>query len=324
MKAIPTTKLVFCYKETLKFMQKKIFNKIYIEISNICNLACTFCPEVEREKKVMKADFFQQLLPEVNPLCEQITLHLMGEPLAHPEFKKIVHICQEQDAKVNLTTNGILLEKYKNDLLSPCFRQINFSIQSFKDNFPLGDIEKYLNSIFEFSKRAMEVRPDLYINYRLWNLLETNDNANELNQYVIDYFSNKFEKHINPNVDSNLIKSKHITSRIYFHFDTRFEWPSLNAPFVSCQGSCYGGVNQLAIHADGTVVPCCLDKEAKINLGRWPQQSLMDIINSQRAQELVSGFKSKKVVETLCQHCSFRTRFDKKMLKHPKGENLHL
>ena len=32
----------------------KRFNKIYLEISNVCNLSCAFCPGTKRQKHIIK------------------------------------------------------------------------------------------------------------------------------------------------------------------------------------------------------------------------------------------------------------------------------
>ena len=127
------------------------FKRVYIEISNICNLQCSFCPVVDRDKKIMSLELFEHTIKQVAPLTEQVCLHLMGEPLAHPDFSEIIKICENEGVKINLTTNGVLLNRYS-DLLSTstAFHQINFSIHSFKDNFKDKSIMPYLTDILNF------------------------------------------------------------------------------------------------------------------------------------------------------------------------------
>jgi radical SAM protein with 4Fe4S-binding SPASM domain len=290
-----------------------MFFRTYIEISNICNLQCTFCPEVEREKKVLSADEFRIILKKVLPYTEQVCLHLMGEPLAHPQFKEILHICNEEGAVIHLTTNGTYLQKFDFDLFyrAKCLRQINFSLHSFKDNYPDKDIRPYLFDILQFSKEAMVHRPELYINYRLWNLPTISGNKDE-NQEIINHICEYFQVPINENVDVSYKKSKNITGRIYFHFDTRFDWPNINDPLRSEHGFCHALSQQLGIHADGTVVPCCLDKEAQIPLGNLLSQGLDEVIGSDLFQRMQQGFKQRKLVHDLCKRCSYIQRFDKK------------
>ncbi len=294
-------------------LQGMRFLRTYIEISNICNLQCTFCPEVEREKKILSPIHFRKILREVLPYTEQICLHLMGEPLAHPDFAEILKICDEEKAVVQLTTNGTFLNKfgYETFFQSTSLRQINFSIHSFKDNYPNKDIRPYLFDILQFSREALTAKPELYINYRLWNLPDV-DQAKEENRSIIDYVCEYFQVPINETVDVAFKKSKNITGRVYFHYDTRFEWPSLSNPFQGEKGFCHALSQQIGIHADGTVIPCCLDKEAKIPLGNVLEESFESIVNGERLKKIREGFQRHHLVEELCQKCTYIKRFDKK------------
>lgn len=290
------------------------FLRTYIEISNICNLQCTFCPEVERDKKILSTDDFRKVLKQVLPYTEQICLHLMGEPLAHPEFPKILKICEEEGAVIHLTTNGTFLSKYGFDtfLKSKAIRQINFSLHSFKDNFPGQDMRPYLYDILQFSKDALTEKPELYINYRLWNLLQTTEMKNE-NQDIIDHVCEFFQVPLNERIDVGFKKSKNITGRLYFHFDSRFEWPNYGDPDRGDKGFCHALSQQIGIHADGTVVPCCLDKEAGIPLGNVLKDSFESILGSERLTKMRDGFKKQILTEELCRKCTYIKRFDKKL-----------
>ncbi len=291
------------------------FLRTYIEISNICNLQCTFCPEVEREKKILSKEQFRKILKQVLPHTEEICLHLMGEPLAHPEFAAILEICQEEGAVVQLTTNGTYLSKYDFSILlkSTCLRQINFSLHSFRDNFPDKDMRPYLFDILEFSRQALKERPELYINYRLWNLGTLK--GPEVNKDIIDHVCEFFQVPVNERVDVGFKKSKNISGRVYFHFDSRFKWPSFQDPEQGEKGFCHALSQQIGIHADGTVVPCCLDKEAGIPLGNVLEQSFESILNSERLLKVREGFKQHLLVEELCRKCTYIQRFSKKSIQ---------
>lgn len=260
---------------------------------------------------------FEGILKQVAPVTEVICLHLLGEPLAHPQLQKILEICKQYKTLVDLTTNGILVKKHKDLIIrSNCVRQINFSLQAFKDNFPDKDPESYLLPIFDFVKAAHESRPELYTNFRLWNQ-ESNDSDNETELRKIESY---FNITINRNIELGAIKSKKIWNRLYLNFDSRFEWPSYSIPNQGTKGRCHGTTNHIGIHADGTVVPCCLDKNANINLGNLKQQSLNNILESDRFKNMRDGFLNGIIVEDFCQHCSFIKRFSKndKAQKMPK------
>ncbi|MCR9204585.1 MAG: radical SAM protein [Halobacteriovoraceae bacterium] len=290
-----------------------MFKRIHIEISNICNVQCSFCPVVERPKDILSPTDFRKIIKQSVPLTEDVCLHLMGEPLAHPEIEEILTIAKNEGAQLQITTNGILIKKLTDLILEgQAVRQINFSLQAFRDNFPDKPLAPYLLPILEFSKRAMLERPDLYINFRLWNFgVESFSKNEELISFIEEYLNVSVKR----DVDPGGIKSKKLfkDKRLYFHFDSRFDWPSPDFPPRTEVGTCHGMRNHIGIHADGTVVPCCLDKEAVINLGNCLDEKLETILNSERAVSIKEGFEQNKLVEDLCQKCTFIKRFDSKI-----------
>lgn len=288
----------------------KQFKRIYLEITNLCNLNCSFCPIDQRSAKEMSYDNFVKTIDQARPMADQICLHLMGEPLAHPNIDQILNYCSEVESKIQLTTNGLLLDKFKESIVkNNCVAQVNISLQSYMDNFPKANLKKYLDKVFSFIEFAHEKRSDLYINLRLWNLDDSDEN--ESNNLVFDYLDDKLNIEINRRVDVGGIKSKKIKDHLYLHFDSRFEWPRMDLPYQGEQGRCRALIDHIAIHADGTVVPCCLDDQKIINLGNCFESNLESIINSNRASEMKQGFLNGVLKEELCKRCSYINRFKK-------------
>jgi radical SAM protein with 4Fe4S-binding SPASM domain len=285
------------------------FRKIYVEIGNICNLQCSFCPEVDREKFRLSEEQLRRTLNQIKPHTDRACFHLMGEPTAHPLFARFVEVAAEIGVPLEITTNGTLLNpELEAALLSPIVHQVNFSLQSFLDNFPGKNIATYLGKILAFTERALEARPDLYLNYRLWNLQagETEDSRNE---EILRAVEEKFSLSINRRVEPRLTKSKNLKGRLYLHYDTRFEWPHPVNPVVREKGTCQGTRTHVGIHADGTVVPCCLDKEARIPLGNVNRQSFQEVLGGARFQAIHQGFQKGQIAEDLCKRCKYAERF---------------
>jgi len=287
--------------------------RVYVEISNVCNLKCDFCPTVERQSQIMDEGTFRRVIQEVAPLADEVCLHLMGEPLGHALLPKFIGICGEFSLPVNLTTNGLLLTGPRRDaLLGHAVRQVNFSLQSFAANFPDADPAVYLRRIFDFVREAQVVRPDLYINLRLWDLAEPLG-ATQHNQVVREALSAEFGcGELWSMIDVRRKKRVRLSGRVYLAFDTRFEWPSMTSAVQGDRGFCHGLGTHVGIHADGTVVPCCLDKEAVIALGNAREESLRSIIESPRASAMRDGFARGELVEDLCKRCTFIDRFARK------------
>lgn len=289
----------------------KQFKKVNIEISNICNLQCSFCPEVIRTKKMMPVGLFEKIIAQVAPLTEQVCFHLMGEPLVHPQLPELVEICARHQVSIFLVSNAVLLRPNLAELLlHPAFRQVNFSLHSFFDNHPGQNPDLYLKKIFDFTEKAFELRPDLYINYRLWNLNDPRGSFTD-NADMLKRIQERFQSDLRSEIDVRFRKSIKIKNRLYLHYDTEFIWPSLDQPYLGSEGFCYGLSSHFGILVDGTVVPCCLDKEGLIPLGNVNQDPISSILSSPHSQEILNGFKQKKLTQSLCQRCNYIERFSK-------------
>ena len=88
-----------------------MFNRAYIEITNLCNFHCDFCPGTTRPPMAMRLSDFRTAAEELRPLTDYLYLHVMGEPLLHPDLDKVLAICRELGFKTCITTNGLLLPK---------------------------------------------------------------------------------------------------------------------------------------------------------------------------------------------------------------------
>ncbi len=296
------------------------YKKAYVEISNVCNLKCDFCPTVDRQKQVMDPALFRKVAKEIAPFTDEVCLHLMGEPLGHSQFEEFVAICAEVGLPVNVTTNGTLIQGVKRQaLLSPAVRQVNVSVHSFEANFGERNVSGYLARVFGFIHEAREKRPDLYINLRLWDLSDPSSSGErntEIRRRIEEEFDVDFASMA---IDVRRKKSYRLAGRIYVNFDSRFVWPSPELPVRSSKGFCHGLSSHFGIHADGTLVPCCLDKEASVNLGNCRDNDVGTLLEAPRAVAIRSGFAKGELVEDLCRKCPFIERFDKKAARLSLG-----
>lgn len=259
---------------------------------------------------MMTLEMFRSVISQVAPLTDQVTLHLMGDPLVHPKLSEFIDVCEEFQVPIFLVTNGVLMNTLKEDLLlRPILRQVNFSLHSFHDNYGDKDPTIYLGKIFRFTERAFIERPELYINYRLWNLDEPLGVGLQ-NRSMLERVCTHFNFEFDQNIDVRRNKSVRIKNRLHLHFDTEFTWPALDLPILGERGTCYGLSSHFGILADGTVVPCCLDKEGKIPLGNVKEHAIQSILDNERSQKILKGFKNNKLIENLCQRCQYITRFN--------------
>lgn len=287
------------------------FRQVYIEITNICNLDCSFCPGTRRQPATMDSALFTEIIKQVKPLTDRIYLHVMGEPLLHPEFSLFSQICAEHELPVAITTNGSMFNSSAADsLLNPIVRQVNISLHALQEDISEAERTERFEQIIEFTQRAFELRPELYINYRLWNLNFSNENLDSsCNGWLCRKIQDAFKVDIPMLGHSREFKSRRLINRLYLNVDTRFSWPGNEENPLNTSGFCPALTSQFAILVDGTVVPCCLDHDGIICLGNCREQSIDAILNSSRAKSMVAGFNRGKLVEKLCQKCSFCSRF---------------
>ena len=276
----------------------KRFQKVYLEISNICNLSCAFCPGTKRTPKVMPQPELDILLPKLRPWTDYLYFHLMGEPLCHPQLEIFLQAAKDHGFKVILTTNGTLLETQKNMLLaSPALHKVNISLHAFEANDLSVPFETYLQQCFAFGKAAENHK---LVVFRLWN----QGGAEEKNAEILREMQRHFPK---PWVQER--KGIRIGNRIYLEYGDKFDWPDLNARDQGEQVFCYGLRDQIGVLCDGTVVPCCLDHDGDLALGNRLKQDLETILNSERAKAIYQGFQNRHAAEELCRKCGYARRF---------------
>jgi len=281
-----------------------MFKKIYIEITNICNLKCKFCPETSRAKEVMKVEKFEEVIRKIYKYTKLVCLHVKGEPLVHNQLEGILKILEKYDLKANITTNGTLIRQQLETLKSSkAVRQINFSLHSITQNQIPN--EQYLKDIFE----CVEELEKVIISYRLWNL--QNIKENDINNNIIETIENYYQIQ---NLKEQLMQNDFLQLRknIFINQDIEFTWPDVNKEEIIEKGKCLALKEQVAILVDGTVVPCCLDNNGDIPLGNIFEEELEEILNNPKSMTIKNNFEKSILTCKLCKTCGFLKRLENK------------
>lgn len=291
------------------------FRRVNVEITNVCNLRCPFCAASSRPPTVMPTTAFRRLAVELAPLTEEVVLHVLGEPLTHPDLAGLLGAAAEAGLPVHVVTNGVLLDRRRSALLlQPGVRQVSLSLQSAAAALPAGELGPYLERVLAFCDRAASERPDLYVNLRLWNA--AGPCTGIADAAMARCLSAHFGRDLSAlQVDVRRRKNVPLRGRQYLHFDTRFEWPRLDLPEGSARGTCHGLEGHFGILADGTVVPCCLDADGVLRLGNAFETPLPEILSGDRARRLRAGFAAGRREEALCRRCTFVERFGRRLAR---------
>lgn len=264
----------------------KRFKKIYLEITNACNLSCSFCIKNKRHIKYLNMDEFKIILSRLKPYTDYLYFHVLGEPLMHPLINDFINEASKT-FNVQITTNGYLIDKIKDN---SNIRQVNISLHSFDNKYNIS-LEDYMNNILNTIDSLID--KNTYITLRLW---VNNDNQNRMIEMI--------NNHYNCNVDLT-VNSFKINKYLYIKKFREFIWPDLNNDYYEESGTCYALRDHIGILVDGTIIPCCLDSKGVINLGNIYNDNLDDIIKSKRVNVMLEGFCKHKKKEELCKHCHF-------------------
>ncbi len=286
------------------------FYRIYIELTNVCGLSCSFCPTKALPTKEMDLDFFESIMKQAKVYTKEIACHVVGDPLTLSNLDAYLDIIHKHGLKAMLTTSGYFLKKHTYDtLFHPCVKQINISLNSFNKNDTSLTFEQYMNPVLALCEAKLEREEEIFINLRVWNLDEMMSERT-FNETLFEKLSSAFDTELDlKNIYEEKPKSIRLASKILVHFDNYFEWPSLNNQTYG-HGTCQGLQSHVAILASGKVVPCCLDCDGIIELGDLHENTLDEILTAKRAVDMLEGFKEGKAVEELCQKCSYKDRFN--------------
>ena len=272
-------------------------NKAFLEITNACNLSCSFCHGTVRPIRYITVPEFTRAAEQLRSFAEYLYFHLMGEPLLHPELKSFFEITHRLGFRVILTTNGTLLPK-KTDLLlsAPSLHKVSISLHAYEANHMGIPLDDYLEGCFRFCEKA--AGQGIISVMRLWNLGGQSAENNRILDAMHCFFG--------PDAEWKSIYSGYrICEKVFLEWGEKFEWPDTEAEPVSTSHSCYGLRDQIGVLSDGTVVPCCLDAEGAAALGNLFTTPLSEILASPRAAALKQSFITRQITEPLCQRCGY-------------------
>ena len=281
-----------------------MFDRVYVEIGNICNMKCSFCAGTKRAPRQMSPDEFERICKKLVGHTENLYFHVMGEPLLHPELDSLLKIAKKYGYKVSVTTNGTLLKRAGKTLISnsDALHRVSISLHAPEGN-GVEAIEEYLNCAISFAHDFSAL--DKNVVFRLWNLdTDEKSGSNSLNAEILEKLKKSYT--------GEWIKrysGYRIAYRTFLEFDGIFTWPSQSEADPIEKGRCHALSRQIAILADGTVAPCCLDSEGAIALGNLFSEELSDILGGDVAQKIKKGFNSCKMIHPVCQKCTYARRF---------------
>lgn len=264
-----------------------MFSRIYLEITNCCNLSCAFCPGTRRARRMLPAEEFRLLAGKLRPWTDYLYLHVLGEPLLHPQLAEILASAGELGFRVCLVTNGTLLAQRLDTLLAaPALhkpQRLAPQLRGQRRAHAAGDV----------SRRG------------LGRLCAARGARRALRAAALERGRAGGEERGDPPLSGAALRTAHrghprrpaqephLAAKPVFRARGKIDWPAPGAP-RGAWSSATGCGGSLAVLCDGTVVPCCLDGEGELALGNLFRQELEDILRGERAAAIHAGFDARR------------------------------
>ena len=276
-----------------------MYSRAYVEVTNICNMHCSFCHGHSRPPRQMTEAEFLHVLAQLDGITGYLYYHLMGEPLSHPLLPRFLTLAGERGFRSQITTNGTLLRSRGDAILAAGVHKVNISLHSFERDE--GDaFVRYLSDVADFAEKA--AHRGVIVVLRLWN---KGCDAGK-NDAVMRFLRSHLQ-----GVWTENTRGWRVRDKLFVEWGDRFTWPDKDAKDLGDTVFCYGLGDHFGILADGSVVPCCLDSDGVITLGNVHETPLAEILTSPRAQAIRDGFARRCASEDLCKRCGYARRFSK-------------
>jgi len=277
-----------------------MYSRVYVEITNVCNKNCSFCPKTNRKGGFMSKKQFEIAISKLKSVTNYVYLHVMGEPLLHEDVAEFVEIATKNGLKCAITTNGTLLARRGDEIIKAGVYKVNISLHSFQDADE-GAHREYVSACADFADKAS--KNGVLCVFRLWNG-GSDFNMNENTLKILK------EKFADPWVDGK--RGARIRDKLHLEYADEFSWPDMNAELLGERVFCYGLKDHFGVLCDGTVIPCCLDHNGDMVLGNIFEEEIEDILCSQKALAIKEGFEKRVAAMELCKRCGYARRFSQK------------
>lgn len=274
-----------------------MFRKVYVEITNICNMHCSFCHGHRRPPRQMSKAEFAHVLEKLKGQTEYIYYHLMGEPLTHPQLPEFIAMASKRGYRSVITTNGTLLSARGEALIAAAPHKVSVSLHSFEEGGEEALLQ-YLSQTADFADAAS--RAGIIVVLRLWNRGCDGGQNERIEAFLRDRFDGEWATNT---------RGMRIRDKLHLEWGDRFAWPDMNGEIQGERFFCYALADQFGILSDGTVVPCCLDGDGLLRLGNIFEEDIDTILRSARAKAIVEGFRCGTASEELCRRCGYASRF---------------
>jgi len=142
-----------------------------ISLTDGCNLSCHYCKSGEDQNvNQLSTKQLKTIVDALDKLAFKKLKFTGGEPLLNPDIVEIVRYTNDKQniKNIGLTTNGVLLDRYLDVLISAGLKRINISLDSLQEDKFLAitksnDLKRVLNNILSARKKGLIVKVNVVL-----------------------------------------------------------------------------------------------------------------------------------------------------------------
>jgi len=314
-------------------------NRLHIELTNICNFSCEFCPDsrMKRPRGMMPVETARSILDEVaeTQIAKTVLFHVMGEPTLHPQLVDIAAYAGARGIETCITTNGSRLDfALLSELEAAGVKRIIISLQTPDEKtFVLRGTKgvtfsAYSEKILEAARQFLDTRggTTLTISFLssplrrliipIYPEVSIADTSSDLKKHMIRWadmiikgtiaekkhaeIANQINK-INSWRENmiQLSESLFFQTRIMGDWSIHFDRKNVNAMFSYCPGI----QENFGVLWNGDYTFCCTDYDAGTSTGNFGSIRIRDYLSSEPVQRVVRGFNRFRVLHPYCKQC---------------------
>lgn len=285
---------------------------IDVELTNLCNFRCCFCPTGTKSMQRIKG-YMPDAVEEA--LINNITKYSLpgvrfirwGEPTMHPRYIKIIERVKKAGAAVHINTNGSLLDQVQiQKLIDIELDSIKFSFQgadegTYNEMREGGDYKRLLDTVKQmYQLRGSKLYPYIQISTTLTGeTIEQIENfKNDVGNYC-DYYNIGYTKLNHLNVDGMKVdeEEKEKIRKLQRHEKLHHIYSE----------SCPEAFDKLSINWNGDVTLCCSDYDGYLIIGNILDMDIKQLFNSNAANQYRDIIAEKQYGRIKCCSTCYQT-----------------
>lgn len=287
---------------------------VYLEVTNICNFKCIFCPESFDNYEEKAGGLFRGEKDRVFDVLDQLAaiggiralnFYMMGEPFVHrqlPLFIRHAKTIQSAD-RLSVTSNGtLLLPRVFDEIIDSGLDYLRISVyggtetthrQRTQSNIPLSRIR---DNVAAF-RRHRDAR-GMHLPYLYVKMIDSRDPVE--NACFKDLFSNVADEvTIEPVMNWNDPSEGNLAG---LSQDELLQ----GSYFANRKCACPFPFYTIVVHSDFQVSVCCVDWSKQLVVGNLVTESLLDIWRGARLREIqLAHLNGKRSSLPGCATCTY-------------------